>query len=262
MHKGFKCLEISSGRVYISRDVVFDETKFPFSKLHSNAGARLRKEISLLPPNLLNISESGQLDAHVTNLPADSNNFGGNYSENRTPDSSNLSTGATGQENTELEVAVVSVGITARSPSVPPRPGAPLTARSPNQPEAATLSSRAAHAREGETTPTALVPDEFRSATSLRTRADPAELPQEDPAPGSFVAIEAIEQQARPRTRLQSGIRKEKVYTDGTIKYDFFTSSDEPRNVEEALNDKNWKEAMDSEYMALMKNKTWHLVPP
>jgi histone deacetylase 1/2 len=28
------------------------------------------------------------------------------------------------------------------------------------------------------------------------------------------------------------------------------------------LNDKNWKEAMDSEYMALMKNKTCHLVPP
>jgi histone deacetylase 1/2 len=28
------------------------------------------------------------------------------------------------------------------------------------------------------------------------------------------------------------------------------------------LHDKNWKEAMDSEYTALMKNKTWHLVPP
>jgi hypothetical protein len=24
----------------------------------------------------------------------------------------------------------------------------------------------------------------------------------------------------------------------------------------------NWKKAMDVEYMALMKNKTWHLVPP
>jgi hypothetical protein len=53
-----------------------------------------------------------------------------------------------------------------------------------------------------------------------------------------------------------------KVYTDGTVKYGFFASSDEPRNLEEALKDKNWKAAMDSEYMALMKNKTWHLVPP
>jgi hypothetical protein len=29
-HKGYKCLDISTGRVYISRDVVFDETIFPF----------------------------------------------------------------------------------------------------------------------------------------------------------------------------------------------------------------------------------------
>jgi histone deacetylase 1/2 len=28
LHKGFKCLDISTGRVYISRDVVFDENVF------------------------------------------------------------------------------------------------------------------------------------------------------------------------------------------------------------------------------------------
>jgi hypothetical protein len=41
-----------------------------------------------------------------------------------------------------------------------------------------------------------------------------------------------------------------------------FTSSGEPHNLGEAVGDKNWKDAMDSEYTALMKNKTWHLVPP
>ena len=41
LHKGYKCLDVSTGRVYISRDVVFDETVFPFSTLHPNAGARL-----------------------------------------------------------------------------------------------------------------------------------------------------------------------------------------------------------------------------
>ena len=51
-HKGVKCLDVSTGRVYISRDVVFDETKFPFADLHANAGALLRKEILLLPPHL------------------------------------------------------------------------------------------------------------------------------------------------------------------------------------------------------------------
>jgi hypothetical protein len=41
-------LEISTGRVYISRDVVFDENVFPFALLHPNAGAQLRKELLLL----------------------------------------------------------------------------------------------------------------------------------------------------------------------------------------------------------------------
>jgi hypothetical protein len=52
LHKGFKCLDPSTGRVYIYRDVTFDENVFPFSRLHPNAGARLRQEISLLPPDL------------------------------------------------------------------------------------------------------------------------------------------------------------------------------------------------------------------
>ena len=54
LHKGFICLEPSSGRVYISRDVIFDETIFPFASMHPNAGALLRKEILLLPKNLRN----------------------------------------------------------------------------------------------------------------------------------------------------------------------------------------------------------------
>lgn len=51
-HKGYKCLGVSSGCVYISRDVVFDETVFPFKELHPNAGALLRSEILLLDPTL------------------------------------------------------------------------------------------------------------------------------------------------------------------------------------------------------------------
>jgi histone deacetylase 1/2 len=41
-----------------------------------------------------------------------------------------------------------------------------------------------------------------------------------------------------------------------------FTSTSEPQTIEEALGDKNWKEAMDIEYNSLMKHNTWHLVLP
>ena len=37
MHKGYKCLHVPTNRVYISRDVVFDEHVFPFSALPSPA---------------------------------------------------------------------------------------------------------------------------------------------------------------------------------------------------------------------------------
>lgn len=84
-------------------------------------------------------------------------------------------------------------------------------------------------------------------------------------APGSS----AVELQAAPPpapscpvTRLQHGIRKERGYTDGMIKYGFLTHIGEPHNLEEALGDDKWKSAMDDEYLALQRNNTWHLVPP
>lgn len=58
MHKGFKCLEPSTGWVYVSRDVVFDEHVFPFAHLQPNAGARLRAELSILPDSLTNSNTS------------------------------------------------------------------------------------------------------------------------------------------------------------------------------------------------------------
>jgi hypothetical protein len=49
MHKGFKCLNISTGRIYISCDVLFDESIFRFASLHSTAGARYRLDVLLSP---------------------------------------------------------------------------------------------------------------------------------------------------------------------------------------------------------------------
>jgi hypothetical protein len=65
-HKGFKCLDPKLGCVYISRDVTFDETIFPFFELHPNAARRLQEEINLLPSHLLN-PRVIQLCDHVSN---------------------------------------------------------------------------------------------------------------------------------------------------------------------------------------------------
>jgi hypothetical protein len=75
MHKGYKCLEISSRRVYISRDVIFNEEVFPFTKLHSNAGARLQAEINLLPTHILPSSNVATRGANSTDDPLLQNNL-------------------------------------------------------------------------------------------------------------------------------------------------------------------------------------------
>jgi hypothetical protein len=48
-HKGVKCLDTSTGRINICRDVVFDENVFPFASLSPNVGKRLKDGILLLP---------------------------------------------------------------------------------------------------------------------------------------------------------------------------------------------------------------------
>jgi hypothetical protein len=67
LHKGFKCLDVAGGRVYISRDIVFDEMVYPFSKLNPGAGTRLRSSILLLPPQ----AQPHSLSTHGAKLPED-----------------------------------------------------------------------------------------------------------------------------------------------------------------------------------------------
>jgi hypothetical protein len=49
MRKDFKCPDIFTGHLYISRDLVLDEKVFPFASLGSSAGALYTSEVLLLP---------------------------------------------------------------------------------------------------------------------------------------------------------------------------------------------------------------------
>jgi hypothetical protein len=68
INKGYKCLEVSTGRVYISHNVIFDEEVFPFAKLHPNTRARLRFEIKHIHPTLFSLDCGGiAVQNHVSN---------------------------------------------------------------------------------------------------------------------------------------------------------------------------------------------------
>lgn len=67
LHKGYKCLHIATGQVYISRDVIFYEGVFPFDKssnFSSIHGKQPAESMSVLLPQLaisvLNPSVTGQ----------------------------------------------------------------------------------------------------------------------------------------------------------------------------------------------------------
>jgi hypothetical protein len=63
----------------------------------------------------------------------------------------------------------------------------------------------------------------------------PVPSPDSDSVPASASTSTAMPDVPRPKTRLQGGIRKPKIYTDNTIKYIFLAASGEPRNLDEAL---------------------------
>ncbi|KAK1606993.1 hypothetical protein QYE76_030666 [Lolium multiflorum] len=85
------------------------------------------------------------------------------------------------------------------------------------------------------------------------------------PAPSTTVAPVAL----RPHTRSRSGIIRPRQRTDGTVAWyaaclaaALADPSAEPRNYQAAMSVPHWREAMELEYQALLRNETWTLVPP
>jgi histone deacetylase 1/2 len=143
------------------------------------------------------------------------------------------------------------------SPSGSPPAQLQPTARAPAPPAAQSAPDTASAA------PLPHSPSGFFAPPGSPTPApNSSAAPSVAPAYDLPAVVPPVQDSTRPRTRAQDGIHKSKVYTDGTIRYGLSAVSAEPRSIKEAMADPHWKNAMDTEYSALMKNKTWHLVPP
>jgi hypothetical protein len=75
------------------------------------------------------------------------------------------------------------------------------------------------------------------------------------------VPVQLVAASSQLATRASKGITKPKEYKDGTVRWILSAAIEEPSNLDDALANKNWKEAMDAEYDALMVNQSWRLVP-
>jgi hypothetical protein len=290
LHKGVKCLDVSTGRVYISRDVVFDENIFPFAALHPNAGVLL---LPTSPPNegaqniddhMLTTLVPVTAPVHVS--PQDSAHGGENFVQNGTPDqpeSSDDFSADTTDTDTESEVDSGDLSPAVSDPEGDPAAGASaslLPARSPTGAAAEDFSASPPSPRGASPPSQARMPTRAdaglarscplppcgTSATAPASCTAAAPAPAADtaaaPDAGSSAPASSVVPPAAPRTRLQKGIRQPKQYTDDTVRYGLTVSTGEPQNLSAALSDPNWRSAMQDEYDALMTNKTWTLVPP
>jgi hypothetical protein len=270
MHKGYKCLEVSTGRVYISRDVVFDEHIFPFAELHANVGARLRAEINLLPSTLFpssNLDNRGIFNtadhtlSDVTEANAIDDVVPSVVSDVRMQEIVTEQLQVHEQEQVEPKSATkqymkppntTTYQRREKNISTPPSAALPETATTPFSSavpslEPAATSSSVQNAPELEE-PTVAPSPSFQSASESEEHVSLMEATESASTAGGYIDL-------RPRTQIQNG-------TIQHIKYGCLATTSEPQNLVDALGDENWKHAMDAEFEALAKNKTWHLVPP
>jgi hypothetical protein len=204
---------------------VFDEEVFPFFELHSNAGARLRSEINLLHPTLINPGGAHIVDQFV-NIPANpadlivEENSGTINAGNTTNIQPCISTGyeddllqSIGTDgNSHADLA----GGNSHAYSHADQQQLPCdNSRAGNS--HARLSTPRGRSQGEETEPAGGEQQPQLSPESSTPPPTPPASPRLSAPVTEVVAGTASQEPqmlARPRTRLQNGIRKEKVYSN------------------------------------------------
>jgi hypothetical protein len=234
LHKGYKCLDRESGRVYVSRDVIFDEHVFPFHR---------------------DSNQSSSTNSHSCDMHLDNNSVILSNDPLRAP----LPANPLHVDNTEP----LSFGF-------PPSSTEQLHATLIGGPDSVLALPTSSTCQQEE------IP--YASSLPPTTSELPVVPPTVDtsvhaPVPTASPTLDRVYIPAAPDstmgpshpygTRLKHNIRQPKKQTDGTVTYSMVRSSiSEPNSYVVALKDPLWRQELDAEICALLKNDTWHLVPP
>lgn len=234
-HKGYRCLDLTTNRLIISRHVVFDEASFPFAKTSCPPSSTY--SFLDVPPSV-----EALLPCSSPSLPA-----GPPPGSAPAPSTS---------------AAPPSPTVVAPTPPAPPRsaPASPTVALGLPSSRAATTSPPVVQVTPASprAAPPPVVP------VPLMPPSTPIEVaPTQSAVTSSTTTARVVPVQSTVNahgmaTRGKHGIR---VLPREILDLAVTTISPLPKTYKGALNDPHWHSAMLEEFQALCSNNTWDLVP-
>ncbi|KAK8951385.1 hypothetical protein KSP39_PZI003284 [Platanthera zijinensis] len=252
-HKGYQCLDPVSGRVYLSRHVSFDETRFPLAQPSSaqgpsNLDSSSSKHFSVQPIHKL---------LQVTNVDTSAPTPGAPPSSSMSP-----TVARPLQHDCELSAPPTRApGSTALiDPALPdgppPTPAAPATSAVSDDPPPAP--------GDGVSCSPSITPPPWPAHAAIRrprsSRGGSGTTPFGASGLGSTSTHPMV-------TRSRVGTRRPKALYASRHPISLALLSMvsehplEPSTYRQAAPDPNWVRAMEEEFAALRRNRTWSLVP-
>jgi len=267
-HKGFRCLDLSSNRIIISRHVTFDETNFPFAKTPSppttndfdfldefepsvclpglSAGSSPSGTFGGVNPGSLGVSPAATVTP-VTPVMAEPVDLAGPYQPLPAPR-------AASAPSAEHHNAPAAAPAPPAPPVVPPARTIThvYTRRHPTRVPPVAADSGLSQgtpvtADSGLSQGTPGAPNSGLTH-GPSVAAAPVTLPQ------GAVPVHQVVNHHSMTTRGKLGFRQPAIYHAAAI-------SPIPKTYRSALADPNWRTAMEEEYAALLSSNTWDLVP-
>lgn len=237
----YLCLDDNTGRLYVSRHVIFDDNSFPFT---TPKASPISPESPMMPP-----SSTPLYSPIATTVPLQ-------------PPSSDPHPALT-------------------APTAPPPPQVqPLVSNSPSvssssEPTAPIQNGLPTPAQPTlDTEPTAL-PQNGLQPTAQPSQAQntipppsPDPIPNQTPSssssssslPSNQPPLQTVPPNNHPMaTRAKTGVRKPNTKYLYASK---ITNNTEPKTINQALRDEKWRQAAITEYNAQLANHSWDLVPP